>query len=89
MKFTFDSAKDAENIAKHGISLKRAEDFDFEAAIHQIDDSQDYGEVRWNALGWLDAILHSYTFTLQGENIRSISLRKASRQERKYYAEEY
>jgi uncharacterized DUF497 family protein len=25
---TFDPAKDAENIRKHGISLKRAEDFD-------------------------------------------------------------
>jgi uncharacterized DUF497 family protein len=46
MEVTFDPAKDAENVRKHGISLARAEDFDFDTAHYDIDDSQDYGEQR-------------------------------------------
>lgn len=72
MDVTFDPEKDLENIRKHGISLQRAEDFDFDAAIFDIDDSQDYGEVRWNAVGFLDARLFSLTFTeLEAESSAS------------------
>ena len=83
MDVTFDLAKDALNINKHGISLQRAEGFDAETAQFEIDDSQGYGEVRWNALGWLDALLYCPTFTEEGEGIRAISLRKATRHEQK------
>jgi hypothetical protein len=41
---TFDPRKDADNIENHGISLAKAEDFDFDAARYERDDSQDYGE---------------------------------------------
>ena len=37
------------------------------SAAIEIDDSEDYGEVRYNALGFLDARLHSLTFTVRGE----------------------
>jgi hypothetical protein len=53
-----------------------------------VDDSQDYGEVRYNAIGWLDALLHPLTFTQDGEAIHAISLRKATRQEQKTYDNE-
>jgi uncharacterized DUF497 family protein len=89
MEVTFDPTKDAENIRKHGISLKRAEDFNFDAALITIDDSQDYGEVRFIAIGWLDAMLYSLTFTEMPSGVRAISLRTATRQEEKDYAEEY
>ena len=89
MEVTFDPAKDAENIKKHGISLARAEDFDEDTAFFEVDDSQDYGEVRWNGIGWLDAMLYFLTFTLDGEIIRAISLRPTTAQERKRYAENY
>jgi uncharacterized protein len=46
----FDARKNAENIRKHGISLQRAEDFDMDSAHIDMDDSQDYGEVRYNAI---------------------------------------
>jgi uncharacterized DUF497 family protein len=86
---TFDPAKDAENIRKHGISLKRAEDFDIATANFDIDDREDYGEVRWNAIGFLDARLYSLTFTeLSDGVIRAISLRKATTPERRRYAQE-
>jgi uncharacterized DUF497 family protein len=83
---TFDPTKDSDNIRKHGISLRRAEDLDFDAANFDIDDREDYGEVRWNAVGFLDARLYSLTFTEVEEGvIRAISLRKATTPERRRY----
>ncbi len=55
----------------------------------KVDDSQAYGEVRFIAIGWLNAILYSLTFTETQTGIRAISLRKATRQEQEDYAEEY
>ena len=34
-----------------------------DSALVDVDDSQDYGEDRYNAIGWLDANLHYLTFT--------------------------
>ncbi len=89
----FDPDKDAINIRKHGISLQRAKDLDASTATFEVDDSQDYGEVRWNAFGWIDALLYSLTFTIEEEGehevIRAISLRKATGQEQKKYARRY
>jgi uncharacterized DUF497 family protein len=87
MAILFDPGKDAANKRKHGISLSRAEDFDFEAAVFVIDDREDYGEVRFRAVGFLDARLYSLVFMLDGENVRAISLRKATRHEAKEYKE--
>jgi uncharacterized protein len=84
---TFDPEKDAENIRKHGISLQRAEDFDLDAAEFVLDDREDYGEVRYRAVSFLDGNLYSLTFTPRDEAIRAISLRKATRQEQRDYAE--
>ena len=89
MEVTFDPAKDAENIAKHGISLQRAEDFDFDSARFEFDDSQDYGEERWNLVGWLDARLYALTVVFHETSTRAISLRKAVKGEHKIYAERY
>jgi uncharacterized DUF497 family protein len=84
----FDPTKDRTNIRDHGISLRRAEDFDFDAARYDLDDREDYGEVRWNAIGFLDARLYSLTFTEIREGVvRAISLRKASTLEKTRYEE--
>jgi uncharacterized DUF497 family protein len=84
----FDPTKDAKNIRDHGISLRRAEEFDFDAANFDIDDREDYGEVRWNAIGFLHGRLYSLTFTELADGvIRAISLRKATTPERKRYGQ--
>lgn len=85
MDIEFDPTKDAKNIRDHGISLRRSEDFDMSVADFQIDDREDYGEVRYRAVSFLDGQLYSLTFTLRGEVVRAISLRKASKQEQKDY----
>jgi uncharacterized DUF497 family protein len=87
MVVTYDAAKDVENRRKHGISLQRAEDFDFDSAFFDQDDSQDYGEDRWTAIGWLDAMIYTLILTFQPTSIRAISLRRSTEAERKLYAE--
>lgn len=89
VEVTYDDVKDAENVIRHGISLTRAKDFDFNTAMVERDVSQDNVEIRYKAIGWLDALLYSLTFTDTKKGIRAISLRKAERQERNDYAEEY
>jgi uncharacterized DUF497 family protein len=86
---TFDPLKDAENIRNHGISLARAEYFDFDTARFEHDDSQDYGEERWNLIGWLDAKLYHLTVVFHQTSTRAISLREAEREEHKRYADRY
>jgi len=57
-----------------------------DSVLTDPDDSQDYGKVRYNAIGWLGATLHTFTFTIRGEAVRAISLCEAHKQERKSYA---
>jgi uncharacterized protein len=83
----FDPTKDAENVRKHGVSLRRAEEFDFDAAEYVLDGREDYGEVRYRAVSFLDGNLYSLIFTLRHEGIRAISLRRATRQEQRDYDE--
>lgn len=76
------------NKKKHGISLRRTDDFDFDGAFYSVDDREDYGEVRYEAIGFLDARLYTLVFADTDDgNIRAISLRKATRNEAKEYEE--
>lgn len=87
MEIEFDPAKDARNIAKHGVSLRAAEDFDWTTAIEREDDRFDYGEMRFVALGMIDDRLHVLAFT-EGSHedaVRAISLRPAQKHEARFY----
>lgn len=79
--FVFDPAKDAANIAKHGVSLQLAEEMDMRAALIGIDDRKDYCEVRCIAFGEIEGHLHAFTFTMRNNDIRAISLRRARTKE--------
>jgi uncharacterized protein len=85
----YDPKKDKANKRKHGISLGRAEDFEFEEALYSIDDREDYGEVRYRAIGLLDARIYTLVFVdeEEGDDMRAISLRKATKREAKEYKE--
>lgn len=87
MQVTFGPAKNVRNLHKHGISLARAADFNFDDAIYVPDDTQQYGEARMTAVGWLDARLHTLVFTEDRGALRAISLRTSTPTERKLYAE--
>ncbi|HEY5214878.1 MAG TPA: BrnT family toxin [Acidobacteriaceae bacterium] len=87
MAITFDPKKDAINKKQHGISLARAEEIDFEWATFVVDDREDYGELRMQAIGFLGARLYSLIFVEDGANVRAISLRKATKDEQNRYEE--
>jgi len=87
MKYEWDENKRAANFAKHDVDFIDAENFYWSSAIETIDDRFNYSEVRWAALGFIGNRLHVLTYTVRGENIRLISLRKANNREREYYEE--
>ncbi len=82
MKIEFDPAKDAENIRKHGISLARAADLDT-ASI--VEDGR-FAEPRFHAYGTVDGHSYCLAYTVRGEIIRDISLRRAHAKEMRKHA---
>ena len=85
MRVEFDSAKDLINREKHGPSLEDAAAMDFDTALVIADERTDYGEVRYQAMGLIDGRLHVLAFTMRGDVLRAISLRKANARERSRY----
>jgi uncharacterized DUF497 family protein len=89
MRFEFDPAKDASNLAKHGVSLRLATELDWDDALVWVDDRFAYGELRMIALAPSTRILYYVAFVDRGEARRVISLRRATRREVKHYVENY
>ena len=91
MNVTFDPAKDAANVAKHGVSLTEAAGFEWGTAVVWPDTRRDYGEPRMVALGYIGLRIMSVVFVdrppEQPTERRIISLRKANTREVKRYAE--
>ena len=87
MKIEFDPAKDEINRAKHGVSLEAANGFDWDTALEREDDRFDYGEVRFVAIGLIDARLFVMIFAEGSDEnaVRVISLRPAERHETRFY----
>jgi len=86
VKIEFDPAKNAKNILERGISFELAAEFDLATAKIWADTRKDYGEERFIALGYIGERLFSLVFTVRGEVLRVISLRKANSREVKSYA---
>ena len=87
MRIEFDPAKDAANLAKHGVSLALAAELDWEAALVWVDDRFEYDELRMIALAPKTSILYCVAFVERGAVRRPISLRRANRREVKRYVQ--
>lgn len=85
MKLEFDHDKDQINQAKHGVSLSAASEMDFDTALIIPDVRFDYGEDRLWAVGPIEGQLHILAFTMRGDTVRAISLRRANKRERARY----
>ena len=66
METSFDSAKNAANIAKHALSLADFDGFDAQPVV-VVDDRFDYGETRYLAFGRIDGLGHCLVFTMRGD----------------------
>lgn len=87
MQIEFDPEKDADNRAKHGVSLALAAKLDWEAALVWFDERFNYGELRVIALAPKTGILYYVAFVERRFARRIISLRRANRREIKHYVE--
>jgi uncharacterized DUF497 family protein len=87
VEIEFDPNKDRANRLKHGVSLGLAAEMDLGAAVIEPDRRRGYGEARFVALGLISGRLHLLAFTMRGEVMRVISLRKANSRERRRYAQ--
>ncbi|MEI8029142.1 MAG: BrnT family toxin [Comamonadaceae bacterium] len=89
MKFTFDPDKDSANIAKHGLSLADSP-LVFNAPNKLTLESPRDNEVRLMdvAMVELAGVVLVLVYVMRApDEVRAISLRRASKQERKLYAE--
>ena len=90
MKFTWDPAKAAESLRKHGVDFREAATvFDDRLSTTFPDADHSTGEQRFliigmSALGRILVVSHIDT----GDTIRIISARAATRRERKFYEED-
>lgn len=91
MNFEWDAVKNERNIRKHG--------FDFDDAkrviaghlpfFARLDRREDYGEDRWQGIGLLDGIVVVVIVFSEPQTnvVRIISMRKATKEERRFYEE--
>jgi hypothetical protein len=86
--FEWDEEKNKENVRRHGFDFADAWEI-FEAPMRTaLDLREDYGEDRWNGIGFLGNRIVVVIFMYRSENtIRIISLRKALKHERKKFEE--
>ncbi|MDJ0864097.1 MAG: BrnT family toxin [Gammaproteobacteria bacterium] len=85
MEIEFDPEKNDRNVRERGISFEQAQDFEWDGALVWRDTRRDYSEERFIALGLIGKRLHSLVFTVRGDAVRIISLRKANRREELRY----
>ena len=92
MRIEWDGAKSASNLRKHGIRFETAQlVFEDPFCVTFVERVTD-GEERWHAIGWIEdvgifVVVHTYLDEDAGEVIRIVSARRASRVERKLYAQ--
>lgn len=85
MRYEWDAAKNAANVAKHAVSFEDAIRI-FEGPVLEVPDRRrEYGEDRIIAIGLLDDLELTVVYTTRGESRRIISARRAHYRERKAY----
>jgi uncharacterized DUF497 family protein len=84
--FEWDKRKNAANIRNHGIDFLDATLIFENPTIEAVDNREDYGEVRYAALGLSgETVLHVLYARRGGNVVRIISARKANRDDAERY----
>jgi uncharacterized DUF497 family protein len=86
MTIDFDPPKSLKNARERGFPYEAVERFDWETCLLGLSPRQEMAATRFLAIGVLDEDLVVVVFTINAAGIRVISLRRASRSERKIYA---
>ncbi len=89
LAFEWDQAKAKTNLEKHGVSFLTAAAIFSNERLERIDDREDYGEIRWIALGRVGIDVFRVVFTWRSASlIRIVSAQKASKDEQEIYYRE-
>ncbi len=88
MNIEFDAAKSARNAKERGLPFDMAAKLDFDTAVIKPDIRRNYGEPRYQAFGLIDDRLYFSAFSVRGDAVRIISLRKANAREVRFYEQE-
>lgn len=88
MKFEWDPAKAATNVARHGVTFEQAKDVFIDAQAIEALDVSSTDEERWRLLGRSGAGILMVVYTERSGRIRIISARLADKRERKAYLEQ-
>jgi uncharacterized DUF497 family protein len=84
--FEWDERKNRQNIRKHGLDFRDAEEMFRGVVAAEPDTREDYGEKRWVGIGLIQERVTHVVFTERGpDTIRIISLRKATKRESEQY----
>lgn len=82
---SYNSIKDEQNKLKHGVSLARATELEWDSLLAMQDVRNDYGEIRMIGFALLGERLFCVVYTDRNEERRIISLRKANKREVEFY----
>lgn len=88
MRVEWDDVKNETNFQKHGLWLEDAWAVFQGPMTIRIDDRKDYGETRYASLGCLENTIVFMVYTMRGDVIRMISMRRANGKEREIYEAE-
>lgn len=84
-RYEWDKAKSLANRRKHGVGFELVLQFDWFAAVVELDERYDYGEPRYRAFGRLDTRPYCIAFTPRGQRLRIISIRPMHEKEARSY----
>jgi hypothetical protein len=89
VRYGWDERKRHANVRTHGVDFAAVYGFEWDFAVVTVDDREDYGELRQQAVSFIGAVPHVLIFTERqdaaGPLMWVISLRKANRKERRDY----
>ncbi len=85
MDLEWDEEKRQRNLRERGLDFADVARFLPESVRTSSDDRHNYGERRFNSIGYLDGRLCIFCWTPRNGRVRIISLRKANAREREDY----
>jgi uncharacterized protein len=89
LEFEWDESKARSNLEKHKVSFLTAVAIFLNERLERVDDREDYGEVRWIALGRAGSEVYRVVYTWRGMHlVRIVNAQKASKDEREIYCRE-
>ena len=89
MDFEWDDSKAEDNYSQHGVDFVDATRVFLDPnRIERLDTSRDYGEDRYQTIGFVEDAILFVVYTERGERLRLISARRATLRERDAYGHE-